>query len=180
MLELTVAEAVERFSAPQRLAETLRSLKRVGLGYLRLGQSATCLSGGEAQRLRLASAVQRGEASREAGLVILDEPVSGLHPSDVQCMVEALDTLLDSGSTVVVAEHDIALAASADWMIDLGPGAGPEGGRVIAQGTPQTVARTGHPTAAFLRRYAAGLPLLGAPSALGARADAARTPAPRT
>ncbi|MFJ8876986.1 excinuclease ABC subunit UvrA [Streptomyces albidoflavus] len=179
VLELTVAEAVERFSAPQRLAETLRSLERVGLGYLRLGQSATELSGGEAQRLRLASAVQRGEASREAGLVILDEPVSGLHPSDVQCMVEALDTLLDSGSTVVVAEHDIALVASADWMIDLGPGAGPEGGRVIAQGTPQTVARTDHPTAAFLRRHAAGLPLLGAPSALGARA-AARTPAPRT
>ncbi|WP_245682037.1 excinuclease ABC subunit UvrA [Actinomadura kijaniata] len=160
VLELTVAEAVERFPGPPQLAETLGALNRVGLGYLQLGQSATELSGGEAQRLKLASAIQRGAASRKAGLVVLDEPVSGLHPSDIQRVVDALDVLLDSGNTVVVAEHDIPVAASADWVIDLGPGAGPDGGAVVAEGTPDTVAAADTPTAAFLRRFAAGLPLL--------------------
>ncbi|MFH8520164.1 excinuclease ABC subunit UvrA [Streptomyces gelaticus] len=162
VLDLTVAEAGEVFTEPRQLAETLTALDRVGLGYLRLGQSATELSGGEAQRLRLASAIQRGAASRKAGLVILDEPVSGLHPSDIQRVVDALDMLLDSGNTVVVAEHDIPVAASADWVIDLGPGAGPNGGAVVAQGTPDTVAGANTPTAGYLRRYAAGLPLLDA------------------
>ncbi|MFV2172728.1 excinuclease ABC subunit UvrA [Actinomadura sp. LOL_016] len=161
VLELTVAEAVERFGEPRQLAETLGALNRVGLGYLQLGQSATELSGGEAQRLKLASAIQRGAASRRAGLVVLDEPVSGLHPSDVQRVVDALDALLDSGNTVVVAEHDIPVAASADWVIDLGPGAGPDGGAVVAAGTPDAVAAADTPTAGYLRRYAAGLPLLG-------------------
>ncbi|MFF5257770.1 excinuclease ABC subunit UvrA [Actinomadura viridis] len=161
VLELTVAEAVERFPGPRQLAETLGALNRVGLGYLQLGQSATELSGGEAQRLKLASAIQRGAGSRKAGLVVLDEPVSGLHPSDIQRVVDALDVLLDSGNTVVVAEHDIPVAASADWVIDLGPGAGPDGGAVVAEGTPDTVAAADTPTAGFLRRYAAGLPLLG-------------------
>ncbi|WP_084469099.1 excinuclease ABC subunit UvrA [Nocardiopsis trehalosi] len=165
VLELTVAEAVEHFPGPARLAETLGALHRVGLGYLRLGQSATELSGGEAQRLRLAAAIQRGTAGRGDGLVVLDEPVSGLHPSDVQRVVDALDALLDSGGTVVVAEHDIAVAAAADWVVDLGPGAGPDGGAVVAQGTPDGVAAADTPTAGFLRRYAAGLPLLGAPEA---------------
>ncbi|MGK5553273.1 excinuclease ABC subunit UvrA [Actinomadura kijaniata] len=162
VLELTVAEAVERFPEPRQLAETLGALDQVGLGYLQLGQSATELSGGEAQRLKLASAIQRGAASRRAGLVVLDEPVSGLHPSDVQRVVDALDVLLDSGNTVVVAEHDIPVAASADWVIDLGPGAGPDGGAVVAEGTPDTVAAADTPTAGFLRRFAAGLPLLEA------------------
>ncbi|GAA0943783.1 excinuclease ABC subunit UvrA [Actinocorallia libanotica] len=160
VLELTVAEAVERFSEPRQLAETLGALSQVGLGYLQLGQSATELSGGEAQRLKLASAIQRGAASRKAGLVVLDEPVSGLHPSDVQRVVNALDTLLDSGNTVVVAEHDISVAASADWLIDLGPGAGPDGGMLVAEGAPDTVATMDTPTAGYLRRYTAGLPLL--------------------
>ncbi|GIG87967.1 excinuclease ABC subunit A [Plantactinospora endophytica] len=160
VLELTVAEAVERFAAPRQLAETLGALHQVGLGYLQLGQSATELSGGEAQRLKLASAIQRGAASRKAGLVVLDEPVSGLHPSDVQRVVDALDVLLDSGNTVVVAEHHIPVAASADWVIDLGPGAGPDGGAVVAEGTPDAVATADTPTAGFFRRYAAGLPLL--------------------
>ncbi|WP_344871078.1 excinuclease ABC subunit UvrA [Allokutzneria multivorans] len=162
VLELTVAEAVERFTEPRQLAETLGALNQVGLGYLQLGQSATELSGGEAQRLKLASAIQRGAAGRGAGLVIVDEPVSGLHPSDVQRVVDALDVLLDSGNTVVVAEHDIPVAASADWVIDLGPGAGPDGGAVLAEGAPDTVAKADTPTAVFLRRYAAGEPLLSA------------------
>lgn len=164
VLDLTVAEAAELFTEPRQLAETLGALDRVGLGYLRLGQSATELSGGEAQRLKLATAIQRGGASRKAGLVVLDEPVSGLHPSDIQRVVDALDMLLDSGNTVVVAEHDIPVAASADWVIDLGPGAGPDGGSVVAQGTPETVAAADTPTAGYLRRYAAGLPLLGSPA----------------
>ncbi|CAM5550226.1 UvrABC system protein A OS=Streptomyces antimycoticus OX=68175 GN=uvrA_2 PE=3 SV=1 [Streptomyces antimycoticus] len=161
VLGLTVAEAGEVFTEPRQLAETLAALDRVGLGYLRLGQSAAGLCG-KAQRLKLASAIQRGAASRKAGLVVLDEPVSGLHPSDVQRVVDALDMLLDSGNTVVVAEHDIPVAASADWVIDLGPGAGPNGGAVVAQGTPDTVAGADTPTAGYLRRYAAGLPLLDA------------------
>ncbi|MBB0244705.1 ATP-binding cassette domain-containing protein [Streptomyces alkaliphilus] len=161
VLKLTVAEAVERFPRPRQLAETLEALDRVGLGYLQLGQSATELSGGEAQRLKLASTIQRGAASRGGGLVVLDEPVSGLHPSDIQRMVDAFDVLLDSGNTVVVAEHDIPVAASADWVIDLGPGAGPDGGDIVAEGTPDTVAGADTPTAGFFRRYAAGLPLLG-------------------
>lgn len=136
----------------------------MGLGYLRLGQSATELSGGEAQRLKLAAAIQRGTGSRKAGLVVLDEPVSGLHPSDIQRMVDAFDVLLDSGNTVVIAEHDIPVAASADWVIDLGPGAGRAGGSVVAQGTPDDIAAAGTPTAAFVRRYVAGEPLLGAGS----------------
>lgn len=140
VLELTVAEAVEQFSAPRQLAETLGALNQVGLGYLQLGQSATELSGGEAQRLKLASAIQRGAAGRKAGLVVLDEPVSGLHPSDIQRVVDALDVLLDLGNTVVMAEHDIPVAASADWVIDLGPGAGPDGVR-WSRRAPRTPSR---------------------------------------
>lgn len=161
VLELTVAEAVERFRAPKQLAAILGALDRVGLGYLQLGQSATELSGGEAQRLKLANAVQRGSSGRKPGLIVLDEPVSGLHPADVQRLVDALDVLLDSGNTVVVAEHDIPVAASADWVIDLGPGAGAAGGTVQAEGTPEDVAGAGTPTSEYLRRFAAGQPLLG-------------------
>ena len=164
VLELTVADALDRFTEPAQLEATLAALDRVGLGYLRLGQSATELSGGEAQRLKLAAAVQRGTASRKKGLVVLDEPVSGLHPSDIQRMVNAFDVLLDSGNTVVIAEHDIPVAASADWVIDLGPGAGSAGGSVVAEGTPDDISAADTPTAAFFRRYVAGEPLLGDPA----------------
>ncbi|ASO18657.1 excinuclease ABC subunit A [Actinoalloteichus hoggarensis] len=160
VLELTVADAADRLRESRQLTDILESLLRVGLGYLRLGQSATELSGGEAQRLKLAGAIQRGATSRTAGLVVLDEPAAGLHPSDVGRVVAALDALVDSGNTVVVAEHDIPVAASADWLIDLGPGAGPAGGAVVAAGTPEVVAAADTPTAGFLRRHAAGLPLL--------------------
>ncbi|MFD5317269.1 excinuclease ABC subunit UvrA [Streptomyces sp. NPDC127098] len=179
VLELTVDEAVERFAEPPQLAETLGALRQVGLGYLQLGQSATELSGGEAQRLKLASALRRGATSRGAGLVVLDEPVSGLHPSDVQRVVDALDALLDSGNTVVVAEHDIPVAASVDWLIDLGPGAGPAGGSVVAAGPPDTVAKADTPTAGFLRRHAAGLPLLEPGEAARQAARRPTMPQPR-
>ncbi|SOD64129.1 excinuclease ABC subunit A [Streptomyces zhaozhouensis] len=160
VLALTVAEAVEHFTEPAPLATALRSLDRVGLGYLPLGQSATDLSGGEAQRLKLAGAIQRGTRGRGAGLVLMDEPVSGLHPADIQRMVDALETLLEAGNTVVIAEHDLHLAARCDWLVDLGPGAGALGGRITAQGTPEEVAAGTGATAGYLRRVAAGTPLL--------------------
>lgn len=152
VLALTVDEAAEFFTEPEPLVATLHALRQVGLGYLALGQSATDLSGGEAQRLKLATTIQRGSRGRKRGLVVLDEPVTGLHPADVQRLVEALDLLVDAGNTVVVAEHDLHLAERSDWVVDLGPGAGPEGGRVVAQGTAAEVAATGTRTAAYLRR----------------------------
>ena len=150
VLDLTVDEASEFFTEPESLVSTLHALRQVGLGYLTLGQSATDLSGGEAQRLKLATTIQRGNRGRKRGLVVLDEPVTGLHPADVQRLVEALDVLLDAGNTVIVAEHDLHLAARADWIIDLGPGAGPAGGKVVAAGTPAEVAGTGTKTATYL------------------------------
>ncbi|MBB5959686.1 excinuclease ABC subunit A [Saccharothrix tamanrassetensis] len=161
VLRLTVSEAVRRFDAPKRLAATLQALEQVGLGYLQLGQSATDLSGGEAQRLKLASAIQRGQAGPGRGLVVMDEPVSGLHPADIQRVVDAFEVLLAAGNTVVVAEHDLHLAAGADWLVDLGPGAGAQGGRVVAEGTPADVADGEGGTAAYLRRVRSGEPLLG-------------------
>lgn len=152
VLALTVDDAVEVFDQPRTLVETLRAMQRVGLGYLNLGQSGTELSGGEAQRLKLATAVMRGTRGRGRGLVILDEPVTGLHPANVQRMVDTFDLLLEHGNTVVVAEHDLHFAACADWILDMGPGAGADGGRLINQGDPSAVARGDGPTAVHLRR----------------------------
>ncbi|MFI1436649.1 excinuclease ABC subunit UvrA [Streptomyces lydicus] len=170
VLHLTVAEAVQKFTTPAQLASILGALDRVGLGYLRLGQSATDLSGGEAQRLKLANAIQRASHGRTRGLVLLDEPVAGLHPADIQRMIDAFELLLDAGSTVVVAEHDLHVAACSDWLIDLGPGAGAAGGQVVASGIPSQVARGDGVTAGYLRRIEAGEPLLRAEQAGPAQA----------
>jgi excinuclease ABC subunit A len=110
----------------------------VGLGYLRLGQPATELSGGEAQRIKLATELQR--AHRKGTVYLLDEPTTGLHPADVEVLMRQLQGLVDGGSTVVVVEHDLSVVAQADHVIDLGPGAGDDGGRVVAAGTPREVA----------------------------------------
>jgi excinuclease ABC subunit A len=150
VLAATVAEAADVFGEPPPLAALLRALADVGLGYLTLGESGTALSGGEAQRLKLAKAIVRG--GRGPGLVVLDEPVTGLHPADAQRLMGALDVLLGHGHTVVIAEHDPHAAASADWIIDLGPGAGPAGGRIINEGPPERVAHGTGPTAPHLRR----------------------------
>ena len=132
-----------------------RSLREVGLGYLRLGQPATELSGGEAQRIKLATELQR--AQRGNSLYILDEPTTGLHPSDVERLMTQLDGLVDAGNTVIVVEHDMRVVAGSDWVIDMGPGAGDEGGRVVASGPPLEVARAaGSRTAAHLSRFLAG------------------------
>ncbi|MCK2221103.1 excinuclease ABC subunit UvrA [Actinomadura sp. ATCC 31491] len=151
VLELTVEEAARVFAGTPAVARVMDALTRVGLGYLALGQSAMELSGGEAQRIKLAAALLQGAQERGNGLVIIDEPLAGLHPADVQRIFDGLDALLDQGTTVVIAEHDLHAAAVSDWLIDMGPGAGPAGGRVLAAGTPEEVAAADTLTARYLR-----------------------------
>ncbi|MET0790411.1 MAG: excinuclease ABC subunit UvrA, partial [Polyangiaceae bacterium] len=152
VLALTVDAAWEFFVDEPQVLRALEALREVGLGYLRLGQPATELSGGEAQRIKLATELQR--AQRAHSLYVLDEPTTGLHPSDVERLMAQLERLVDSGATVIVVEHDLRVIAGSDWVIDLGPGAGDEGGKVIAAGNPTTVARsTTSRTAGYLRRY---------------------------
>ncbi len=139
VLSMTVAEAAEFLEGVPAAARSLATLLDVGLGYLRLGQPATELSGGEAQRIKLASELQR--ARRGHTFYVLDEPTTGLHPADVELLERQLHRLVDAGNTVVVAEHDMGVVAGADWVIDLGPGAGDAGGRVVAAGPPEEVAR---------------------------------------
>nr|WP_216607547.1 excinuclease ABC subunit UvrA [Arthrobacter sp. 260] len=151
VLGLTVDAAAEFLADVPTAARSLTTLRQVGLGYLRLGQPATELSGGEAQRIKLATELQR--ARRGHTLYVLDEPTTGLHPSDVQLLLAQLNNLVDAGNTVVVVEHDMAVIAAADWVIDLGPSGGDEGGRIVAAGTPSTVADTPESrTAPYLAR----------------------------
>jgi excinuclease ABC subunit A len=138
VLRLTVDDACEFFTGDNALHRSLRLLQDIGLGYLRLGQPATELSGGEAQRIKLATELQR--APRGTTLYVIDEPTIGLHPADVDKLMAQLDALVDAGNTVIVAEHDMRVAAAADWIIDMGPGAGDRGGRVVACGRPADVA----------------------------------------
>lgn len=134
VLDLTVEAAAEFFAGTPAAARSLRTLLDVGLGYLRLGQPATELSGGEAQRIKLASELQRARGAHT--LYVLDEPTTGLHPADVEVLMRQLHGLVDAGHTVVVVEHDMAVVAGADWVIDLGPGGGGDGGRIVAAGRP--------------------------------------------
>jgi excinuclease ABC subunit A len=141
VLDMTVAEAQPVLGAHPRLSRLLLTLIDVGLGYLRLGQSATTLSGGEAQRVRLARELGRRDTG--STLYILDEPTTGLHLDDVRKLLHVLGRLVDAGNTVVVVEHNLEVIKTADHVIDLGPEAGAGGGRVVAQGTPEQVARCG-------------------------------------
>jgi excinuclease ABC subunit A len=142
VLRLTVDAALTFLGDVAVAARSLETLREVGLGYLRLGQPATELSGGEAQRIKLATELQR--ARRGHTLYLLDEPTTGLHPADVELLMLQLGRLVDSGNTVVVVEHEMDVVAAADWVIDLGPSGGDAGGCIIAAGTPHTVAA--HPT----------------------------------
>ena len=138
VLAMRVDEAHDVFTTEPQIMRALTVLQEIGLGYLRLGQPATELSGGEAQRIKLAAELQRMQRGRT--LYVLDEPTSGLHPFDAERLMRQLQGLVDAGNTVVMVEHDMRAVAQADWVIDLGPGAGEDGGRIIAQGTPHDVA----------------------------------------
>ena len=155
VLDLTVESAAEFFADTPAVARSLSTLLDVGLGYLRLGQPATELSGGEAQRIKLASELQRGR--RGHTLYLLDEPTTGLHPADVDVLLRQLHGLVDAGHTVIVVEHDMSVVARADWVIDLGPGGGDAGGRIVAAGPPADVARSAESrTAPYLARTLTG------------------------
>ena len=151
VLSMSVDEAYDFFAGESHVRRSLLVLREVGVGYLRLGQPATELSGGEAQRIKLATELQRPQ--RGDTLYVLDEPTTGLHPADVEKLVTQLQALVDAGNTVVVVEHDMRVIEQSDWVIDMGPGAGDEGGRVVAVGTPSAVAgASGSLTGRYLAR----------------------------
>lgn len=152
VLRMTVNKAWEFFADEPQLRRSFTVLREVGLGYLKLGQPATELSGGEAQRIKLATELQRMQ--RGNTLYILDEPTTGLHPADIEKLMAQLNGLVESGNTVIVVEHDMRIVAGSDWMIDIGPGAGDEGGLIVAAGTPISVSKsTKGITAPYLRRF---------------------------
>jgi len=138
VLGLSVHDALERFSDRAPVGAALRPVDQVGLGYLRLGEPTPSLSGGESQRLRIAS---RLRSSQRGALYVLDEPSTGLHPLDVATLVGVLYRLLEAGATIIIIDHDLDLLAAADHLIDMGPGGGPDGGHILAAGTPEDVAR---------------------------------------
>jgi excinuclease ABC subunit A len=138
VLDMPIEEAVDFFAAIPPIARHLRTLSDVGLGYVRLGQPAPTLSGGEAQRVKLASELQKRSTGRT--VYVLDEPTTGLHFQDINKLLGVLQGLVDKGNTVIVIEHNLDVIKNADWIVDMGPEGGNGGGRVIAQGTPEQVA----------------------------------------
>lgn len=152
VLGLTVDGAWDFFVDEPGLHHALNVVRQVGLGYLRLGQPATELSGGEAQRIKLATELQRTQHGNT--IYILDEPTTGLHPTDVEKLMKQLEVLVDAGNTVIVVEHDMHVIAEGDWVVDMGPGAGDEGGKVVCEGTPKQMAKNSKSrTAPFLNAY---------------------------
>jgi excinuclease ABC subunit A len=137
VLALTIDEALEFFADIPKIADKLRTLVDVGLGYLQLGQPATQLSGGEAQRMKLASELSRRATGQT--LYLLDEPTTGLSASDIHVLLRVVNRLVDAGNTVIIVEHNLEVIKTADWIIDLGPEGGDAGGEVIAQGTPEQI-----------------------------------------
>jgi excinuclease ABC subunit A len=158
VLDMTVEEATDLFKAVPSIREKLATLARVGLDYIHVGQQATTLSGGEAQRVKLAKELSKRATGRT--LYILDEPTTGLHFHDVAKLMELLHELTDSGNTVVVIEHNLEVIKTADWIIDMGPEGGDGGGALVAQGTPEDIARAeASYTGRFLREVLARRPL---------------------
>ncbi|MBM3627760.1 MAG: ATP-binding cassette domain-containing protein, partial [Alphaproteobacteria bacterium] len=161
VLEMTVDEAAEFFQAVPAIREKMQTLQRVGLGYIHVGQQATTLSGGEAQRVKLAKELSRRATGRT--MYILDEPTTGLHVADVDKLLEVLHALVEGGNTVVVIEHNLEVIKTADHVVDLGPEGGDKGGRVVASGTPEDVVRvreshTGRYLAPYLSKRRAAPP----------------------
>ncbi len=154
VLDMTVEEGVAFFAAVPSIREKLATLDRVGLGYIHIGQPATTLSGGEAQRVKLAKELSRRATGRT--LYILDEPTTGLHFEDVKKLLEVLHALVDAGNTILVIEHNLEVIKTADWIVDLGPEGGSGGGKVVATGTPEEIAQAkGSYTGEYLKAYLA-------------------------
>ena len=152
VLEMTIDEAVEFFANIPSIAPKLKTIQEVGLGYIRLGQPATTFSGGEAQRIKLATELSRRSTGKT--LYILDEPTTGLHTDDVKRLLAILNRLVDGGNSMIIIEHNLHVIKSADWVIDMGPEGGLKGGMVCAEGTPEELAkRGGTPTGEYLRKY---------------------------
>lgn len=152
VLDMTVDEAVSFFDAIPSIRDRLKLLQRVGLGYIHLGQSATTLSGGEAQRIKLSKELSKKATGRT--LYILDEPTTGLHFEDISKLLEVLHQLVDQGNTVVVIEHNLEVIKTADWIIDLGPEGGDGGGKVVVTGTPESVVKSKKGfTGRYLKKY---------------------------
>ena len=148
VLEMTVEEAMSFFDSIPKIRRKIETLYEVGLGYIKLGQPATTLSGGEAQRVKLATELSRRSTGRT--IYILDEPTTGLHTYDVHKLIEVLQKLTDGGNTVVVIEHNLDVLKTADWLIDLGPEGGDRGGTIVAQGTPEQICQV---EASYTGRY---------------------------
>ncbi|MBV6520508.1 MAG: UvrABC system protein A [Gemmatimonadaceae bacterium] len=173
VLQLSVDEAIRFFPTEDTLGQDLWQLQQVGLGYLRLGQPATTLSGGEAQRVKIARELTRAAKDATRKLYIMDEPTTGLHVEDVRTLVDVLQRLVDAGNTVVVIEHNLDVIKLADWLIDLGPDAGDDGGRIVAMGTPEDVAGVlASHTGAWLRKVGI-VPRASGGGAPGSRAPSA-------
>jgi excinuclease ABC subunit A len=151
VLKLSVTEALQFFADVPKLAARLKLLAEVGLGYLRLGQSATTLSGGEAQRVKLAAHLALSDCKRT--LFIFDEPTTGLHFDDIAKLLAAFQRLIDSGASVLIIEHNLEVIRNADWVIDLGPEGGERGGRIVGTGRPEDIARLAE---SYTGRYLAG------------------------
>lgn len=148
VLDMTINQAVEFFAATPSILNKIKVLQEIGLGYIKLGQPSSTLSGGENQRVKLATELSKRDTGRT--LFILDEPTTGLHFEDINTLMGVLNRLVDKGNTVVVIEHNLDVVKSADWVIDMGPGGGKNGGRIIACGTPEDIAAGQSPTATYL------------------------------
>jgi excinuclease ABC subunit A len=150
VFKMTVSEAKAFFRDSPRLIDKLDMLEKVGLGYLQLGQGSQTLSGGESQRLKIAAELMNQKTKHT--LYILDEPTTGLHASEVKLLINLLQNLVNRGNTVVVIEHNIDMLKSVDWLIEMGPGAGEAGGEIVAEGSPEVIAKSKTKTAKFLKK----------------------------
>ena len=150
LLQMSITESKNFLRESKKFRERMELLEKVGLGYLQLGQSSRTLSGGESQRLKIAAELLNQKSHNI--LYILDEPTTGLHSSEVELLIQILQGLVDQGNTVVVIEHNIDVLKTTDWLIEVGPGAGKNGGRIVAEGNPDIIAKSNTKTARFLKK----------------------------